>query len=194
MSTALVLAAARSDDLPTIEEALIQWLIDEHGAFKGYGEGSIDFGFGDDTPVLKSAATATIPFSLQLPSDVGARNMQCRVWYFLDRSLDDPPIDDATVTAILRVFCLTDARPPHDGDFWHPHPGAPPRSNLLDSRIAKVFREWFRIKDRLPAYLDQRRALIDVHCPLISPLRALTYDYDKPTTTEELWATGLGDE
>jgi hypothetical protein len=58
---------------------------------------------------------------------------------------------------------------------------------------AQLVREGYRIQTRLPAYLVQRRALLDAHCPLISPLRALVHDYDpEPTTTEELWATGLG--
>jgi hypothetical protein len=33
---------------------------------------------------------------------------------------------------------------------------------------------------------------LDAHCPLIPPLRALVHGYEEPTTTDELWATGLG--
>jgi hypothetical protein len=49
---------------------------------------------------------------------------------------------------------------------------------------------------RLPAYLAHRRAYVDLRCPRISPLpgvlRALIYGVEGATTTEELWATGLG--
>jgi hypothetical protein len=37
-----------------------------------------------------------------------------------------------------------------------------------------------------------RRARIDEHCPLLPPLRAIVLSYETPTTTDELWATGLG--
>jgi hypothetical protein len=33
---------------------------------------------------------------------------------------------------------------------------------------------------------------LDAHCPLITPLLALVSGYEMPTTTDELWATGLG--
>jgi hypothetical protein len=58
---------------------------------------------------------------------------------------------------------------------------------------ARVLEEGARLRARLPAFLAQRRALLDDHCPLISSLLALIRDYDPgPTTTEEIWATGLG--
>jgi hypothetical protein len=56
-----------------------------------------------------------------------------------------------------------------------------------------VVEEGARLKVALPAYLARWRTLLDAHCPLIAPLLALVRDYDpEPTTTEELWATGLG--
>jgi hypothetical protein len=58
---------------------------------------------------------------------------------------------------------------------------------------AWVVEEGARLRAALPAYLVPRRALLDAHCPLIPPLLALVRGYDpEPTTTEELWATGLG--
>jgi hypothetical protein len=57
----------------------------------------------------------------------------------------------------------------------------------------RVVEEVARLRARLPAYLARRRALLDEHCPLIPPLWALVLDYDsEPTTTDEIWATGLG--
>jgi hypothetical protein len=38
----------------------------------------------------------------------------------------------------------------------------------------------------------QRRALLDARFPLLPPLQDLVHDYEEPTTTDELWATGLG--
>jgi hypothetical protein len=32
---------------------------------------------------------------------------------------------------------------------------------------------------------------LDAHCPLLAPLRDLVHGYEEPTTTDELWATGL---
>ena len=53
-----------------------------------------------------------------------------------------------------------------------------------------------RLRAQLPAYLAERRSLLDTHCPLVAPLpeelRALVYSFEGPATTEELWATGLG--
>jgi hypothetical protein len=73
--------------------------------------------------------------------------------------------------------------------------GDPPVDLVADLRPehARVVRRGTRLKAALPAYLAQRRALLDAHCPLIAPLRALVHSYDpEPTTTKDLWATGLG--
>jgi hypothetical protein len=54
-----------------------------------------------------------------------------------------------------------------------------------------MVKEGMRLRAGFPAYLTQRRALLDEHCPLIAPLRALISEYEVPTTTEKLWAAGL---
>jgi hypothetical protein len=71
---------------------------------------------------------------------------------------------------------------------------APPSfTDTLSAEHVQVVQEGARLRARLPAYLAKRRALLDEHCPLISPLRALVYGYDlEPTTTKKIWATGLG--
>jgi hypothetical protein len=84
------------------------------------------------------------------------------------------------VTALLRVMMLK---------------GDPPADFVAQLRPehARVVVEGARLRAALPAYLVQRRALLDAHCPLIAPLLALVHGYDpEPTTTKELWATGLG--
>jgi hypothetical protein len=64
---------------------------------------------------------------------------------------------------------------------------------LLSPEHVQLAEEGARLRVALPAYLARRRALLDAHCPLIAPLRALVRDYNpEPTTTDELWATGLG--
>jgi hypothetical protein len=73
--------------------------------------------------------------------------------------------------------------------------GEPPQteqSRDLPTQHAHVLQEGSRLRERLPAYLAQRRAFLKEHCPLIAPLQALVSAYEKPTTTDELWATGLG--
>jgi hypothetical protein len=70
--------------------------------------------------------------------------------------------------------------------------GTPPRLGIcLMLKYAQVIHEGARLRARLPAYLAQRSALLDAHCPLIAPLKDLVSSYAVPTT-EDLWATGLG--
>jgi hypothetical protein len=87
----------------------------------------------------------------------------------------------AEVTALLRVLVVR---------------GAPPANFVAQLRRPehmRVVEEGVRLRAALPAYLVQRRALLDAHCPLIPPLLALVRGYDPElTTTEELGATGLG--
>jgi hypothetical protein len=64
---------------------------------------------------------------------------------------------------------------------------------LLSLEHARVVQEGARLRARLPAYLVRRRTFLDAHCPvLLPPLRALVHGYMELTTSEELWATGLG--
>jgi hypothetical protein len=66
----------------------------------------------------------------------------------------------------------------------------------LSPEHARVVEDGARLRARLPAYLARRRALLNAHCPLISPLpeelQALIFKFEGPPTTDELWATGLG--
>jgi hypothetical protein len=74
--------------------------------------------------------------------------------------------------------------------------GGPPESltNDLSLEFQQVVQDGARLRTRLPAYmayLAQRRVLLDAH--LLTPLAAIVHSYEKPpTTTDELWATGLG--
>jgi hypothetical protein len=87
--------------------------------------------------------------------------------------------DIGALTAMLRVMVL--------------HGGPPPSlTQDLAPPFQQIVRDGARLRARLPAYLAQRRALLDAHCPLLPPLRDLVHGYEVPTTTDELWATGLG--
>jgi hypothetical protein len=100
------------------------------------------------------------------------------VWGLLERHLIR--YDAAKAAPLLRVMVLKSA-PPDD------------LVALLSPEHVQVAEEGARLRVALPAYLARRRALLDAHCPLIAPLRALVRDYNpEPTTTDELWATGLG--
>jgi hypothetical protein len=93
-----------------------------------------------------------------------------------------PYVYDATaVTSLLRVMVLRGAPPEDLTTLLH-----------ISPEHAQVVWDGARLKARLPAYLAQRRALLDAHCPLIPPLRMLVHGYGEPTTTNELWVTGLG--
>jgi hypothetical protein len=112
------------------------------------------------------------------------------IWNMLEQYLVEGgrhPEDDAyhlyvydatAVTSLLRVMLLR---------------GAPPAdlTARLSPEHAQVVEDGAQLKAGLPAYLAQRWALLDAHCPLIPPLRALVHGYEEPTTTNELWATGL---
>jgi hypothetical protein len=62
----------------------------------------------------------------------------------------------------------------------------------MPSQYSSVVEEGARLRAGFPAYLARRRALLAEDTSLIAPLRALVSSYEEPTTTEELWATGLG--
>jgi hypothetical protein len=83
------------------------------------------------------------------------------------------------ITAMLRVMVLH---------------GGPPESLTVELAppLQGIVQGDARLRARLPAYLAQRRALLDAHCPLLPPLRDLVHGYEEPTTTDELWATELG--
>jgi hypothetical protein len=88
--------------------------------------------------------------------------------------------DLAALTGLLRVLLLR---------------GAPPPAlvALLSPKPARVVQEGARLRARLSVYIVRRWALLDAHCSvLLPPLRALVHGYMELTTTEELWATGLG--
>jgi hypothetical protein len=87
--------------------------------------------------------------------------------------------DPLAVVALLRVMLLRGAPPPE-------------LYARLSSDILRVVEEGSRLRARLPSYLSLRRALLEVSCPLIAPLCAIVHGFAVPTTTEELWATGLG--
>jgi hypothetical protein len=82
-------------------------------------------------------------------------------------------------TALLRVMVLKSA-PPAD------------LAVQMESEHSRVVEEGARLRAGLPAYLARRRTLLAEHTSLIAPLRALVSSYEEPTSTEELWATGLG--
>jgi hypothetical protein len=72
--------------------------------------------------------------------------------------------------------------------------GGPPKSLTADLALPfqEIIQDGVRLRARLPAYLLQRRAFLDAHCPLLPPLQDLVHGYEEPTTTDELLATGLG--
>jgi hypothetical protein len=181
-----LLADAHSDDLPTIVDAMVQWLIVERGAL-------VDRNNALAHPVLHwSMVTGSAYSRLPLPSERGEESLKgwifgmISLWDELEDTTDQSDDLVAIMTAILRVLAMKEFTPL-----------ALPRgmaTQSFPSWYEQVVQEWARLQARLPAYLAQRQALLNEHCPLIEPLRALVKSYDEPTTSEGLWATGLGDE
>jgi hypothetical protein len=181
-----LIGAAQSGQLETVK-----WLLKEGGASIG------DADIGGWTALLAAALYGKLATTQHLlehgGADIGDTLINGRtIWdvlaVFLDECVrfpddeddNEPYVYDATVvTSLLRVMVLQDAPPAE-------------LTARLSPEHAQVVEEGARLRARLPAYIVQRRALLDAHCPLIPPLRALVHGYEEPTTTEELWATGLG--
>jgi hypothetical protein len=90
-----------------------------------------------------------------------------------------PNGDIAVLTAMLRVIVL--------------HGGTPESlAKYLAPPFQRIVQDGARLVARLPEYLTQRQTLVNAHCPLLPPLQDLVKGYEVPTTTDELWATGLG--
>jgi hypothetical protein len=86
--------------------------------------------------------------------------------------------DKEALAAMLRVMVLHGGPPESLAKSWRHRSKRSCKTALLRARI--------------PAYLAERRALLDAHCPLLPPLRDLVHGYEEPTTTDELWAIRPG--
>jgi hypothetical protein len=145
-----------------------------------------------DTALLMSAREGRYTTMQYLLEDAGANFEDVNkhgetVWNLLTVHLEEVEAeeenDSLALTRLFRVLVLRDAPPPALVALLSPEP-------------ARVVQEGARLRARLPAYLAHRRAYLDLRCPRISVLpgvlRALIYGFEGPVTTEELWATGLG--
>jgi hypothetical protein len=171
--TALLYAATgRCESIPTL-----LWLLKEGGAC------ITERDHRGDSALLMAAARGRMVTCQWLLEHGGANiadvdSLGQDVWHVLRSAIRNA--DAAEVTALLRVMVLK---------------GAPPTEVVAQMQPQHVWlvRGGAQLLLALPAYLVQRRALLDAHCPLIAPLLALVHSYDpEPTTTEEIWATGLG--
>jgi hypothetical protein len=136
---------------------------------------------------VRSRQTYTYQLLIKWLLEIATKN---DVWNVLQKDLVHSQDDDcdrrfvydsAAETALLRVMLLRQA---------------PPAKLVIrmSNEHIRVAREGARLRAGLPAYLAHRRALLDAHCPLIAPLRDLVHGYEVPTTSTELWATGVGKE
>jgi hypothetical protein len=91
-------------------------------------------------------------------------------------------MDEADLSHLLRVMLLKGDAPANFAD-------------TLSPALQALVLEGGQLRARLPAYLVRRRTVLDTHCPVLLPqLRDLVHGYMELTTTDELWATGLGME
>ena len=96
------------------------------------------------------------------------------------------------LSALLRAMLVRGDPPPGYENQLSQSAESIELTQTVHEGVRQTVHEGVRLRARLPAYLAQRRALLDAHCPLLPPLRALVHGYEEPTTIEELWATGLG--
>jgi hypothetical protein len=175
-STALVAAAGGYETLPTLK-----WLLKEGESFITERD---DHGFSALLEAARYNKMVTCQWLLEHGGAIitDTTNTGADVWDFLQLGHDTT--DDAEeVTALLHVMVLK---------------GDPPDTAVarLRPEHVQVVEEGARLRAALPAYLTQRWALLDAHCPLIAPLpeelQTLILSFEGPMTTEELSATGLG--
>jgi hypothetical protein len=175
-SSALMLATVQG------HISIIEWLLTEGGAIIS----EVDV-FGD-TALLRAAGCNGNFGTVQWLLEHGGADIKDTtsagghtVWDMLDEhfvGVDEFWHTSSEVTALLRVMVLQDD---------------PPDSVVATLPEHKlVMQEGARLRAGLPTYLAQRRVLLDLHCPLLEPLRSIVHGYEEPTTTEELWATGIG--
>jgi hypothetical protein len=166
-NTALLLAAKNCCHPP-----MVQWLLE-------YGGAQLTDNDNEGTSVCNAPGIHGLPHMLKTTykKSYNGEYVFINGEYVPDgRRLHE---DIVAVTAMLRVMLLH---------------GGPPESLTKDLAppFQQIVQDGARLRARLPAYLAQRRALLDAHCPLLPPLRDLVHGYEEPTTTDELWATGLG--
>jgi hypothetical protein len=158
---------------------IVVWLLDEGGAKVSEANSN------GETALLLTLLCGAYSTALWLlehgGADLTVTSAGDSVWSVLEEALEDINIrqnEDAMLTDLLRIMVLRDA---------------PPASLVagLSTENARVVQEGAKLRAWLPAYLVRRRDLLYAHCPLITPLKALVSGYEEPTTTEELWATGL---
>jgi hypothetical protein len=174
-NTALLFACA-NDHLPTIHMLLAQ-----------YGAQTTEADHSGFDALLHAALCGSLRVCKWLieygGSDITATTHAGQtVWDLLGNSLvrlSHQANDAACVTAVLRVMLLH-ASPP--GEL----------AARLSLEHTLVVQEGARLRARLPVYLTQRRALLNEHCLLLPPLQALVCGYLEPTTTDQIWGTGLG--
>jgi hypothetical protein len=170
--TALLLAAG-SDCYPS----MVQWLLEYGGAqitdtnLEG-GTVWTELGQDDLADMLKCAYTKSGDRENAYLFDEDDE-------YLIEDGEYVPHGDIVALVAMLRVMVLH---------------GGPPES--LTAKLAlplqRIVQYGARLRARLPTYLAQRQILLDAHCPLLPPLQDLVRGYEELTTTDELWATGLG--
>jgi hypothetical protein len=162
----------------------IQWLIEEGGA-------NIDDVTDLDQSVITIAAINGQLTSMQWLIEYGGVAVNTTVWYSLREPLWEGARDPVAMTSLLRAMVLRDVPP---ADFGAAITLGHERDHLpaISIEDAQVLRDGARLRARLPVYLARRRALLETHSPLLPPLRAIVSEYEEPTTTEEIWATGLG--
>jgi hypothetical protein len=159
--------------------ATCQWLL-EHG-----GADITDRDYDGCSALLLAASSGRFALCQWLLEHSGANIADedaegDTIWIMLEHNLATVRLA-TELTALLRVMVLR-SNPPDE------------LVALMRSEHVQVVEDGARLRVALPAYLGQRRALLDAHCPLIAPLRDLVRGYDdpEPITTDEIWATGLG--
>jgi hypothetical protein len=166
-NTALLLAAKKVCHPP-----LVQWLLE-------YGGAQLTDSDNEGTSVWSVRVYHSLPHMLKHTYEKGDDGEYVSInGEYVPDEYTVHNGDIVTLTAMLRVIVLH---------------GDPPDSltNDLAPPFQQIVQDGARLRARLPAYLAQRRALLDAHCPLLPPLRDLVHGYEEPTT-DELWATGLG--
>ena len=108
-------------------------------------------------------------------------NLGQDVWGYLRQAIQYKSLQPAQLTPVLRCMLLLSAP---TADF----------ERDVHADLRPLLREGRLLRERLPRYLEDRRALIQRECPALRPpgLLEVVMAYAGPLSTEEAWATGVG--
>jgi hypothetical protein len=153
---------------------IMHWLLTEGGS--SLAERTED----GVSALLQAAYLGNFTAMQYLLEDLGASMSESdvygvTVWSALSNNYPDPR--EAELSSLLKVMVILDDAPAHF-------------IAKLSPQHAELCTRGRHLRALLPSYLEQQRAAVIAHCPLLAVLQSLVAKY-AVTTPEDMWADGL---